>query len=113
MHEVSLIQNLLAIATKTARDSGACHIHELRLRVGAMSSVVPEALQFAFEVVRKGTMAEDGCLVIEPVPAGSWCDRCQAEFVILDYSYECPTCHQMCSELRRGMELELASMEVS
>ncbi len=113
MHEVGLIQNLLVIATKTARDSNASQIHELRLRVGAMSGVVPEALQFAFEVVRKGTMAEGGALVIEAVPAGSWCDQCQAEFVIQDYSYECPKCHRMCSELRRGMELELASMEVS
>ena len=40
-----------------ARESGATQIHLLRMRVGRMTGVVQEALEYAFDVVRKGTMA--------------------------------------------------------
>ncbi len=113
MHEVGIIQNALQMAEKQARASGARQVHQLRLRVGALSGVVPEALQFAFEVVSRGTMAEGARLEVESVPPSCWCAACQAEFACEDLLYECPRCHEPSSELRRGLELELTSMEIS
>ena len=75
MHEVGLIQNAVTLALATARARGARQVHGLRLRVGAMSGVVPEALQFAFEVVCRGTPAEGATLEVERVPAICWCAK--------------------------------------
>ena len=50
MHEVGIIQSTLELAEQSARTSGATQIHRLRLRVGCMTGVVREALEFAFEV---------------------------------------------------------------
>lgn len=113
MHEVGIIQNTLEMAVKAAKDSGASSIHQLRLRVGALTGVVPEALEFAFEVVRQGTIAAEAQLEVERIPATCWCAGCQAEFAAEDLIYECPRCHRLSSELRRGREIELASLEVS
>jgi len=113
MHEVGIIQNTLAMAIETAEASGATSIHALRLRVGRLSGVVPDALEFAFEVVRIGTMAEAARLEIESVPAVCWCHKCQSEFVSDDLLGECPGCHEPSMELRRGAELELAAVEIS
>ena len=113
MHEVGIIQNALQLALTQARAQGAQRLHQLRLRVGVLSGVVPEALEFAFEVVSRGTMAEGGRLEVETVPAACWCAACQAEFACDDLWYECPRCHQLSSELRRGLELEVTSMEIS
>jgi hydrogenase nickel incorporation protein HypA/HybF len=113
MHEVGIIQNTLDLAVKSAQASGATQIHQVRLRVGAMTGVVPDALQFAFEVVRQDTMAAAARLEVETVPVTCWCARCQSEFPSADLLYECPQCGQISSELRRGLELELASLEVS
>lgn len=113
MHEVGIIQSTLELAERSARDSGARQIHRLRLRVGQMTGVVREALEFAFEVVRQGTMAAEATLEVESVPAACWCRRCQAEFASDDMIYVCPQCGQLSSELRRGLELELASLEIS
>jgi hydrogenase nickel incorporation protein HypA/HybF len=113
MHEVGIIQNTLELAVKSARASGATRIHQLRLRVGAMTGVVPDALQFAFEVLRQGTMADLARLEVESVPVTCWCADCQREFASEDALCACPRCGRISSELRRGLELELASMEVS
>ena len=113
MHEVGIIQSTLELAEQSARASGATQIHRLRLRVGRMTGVVREALEFAFEVVRAGTMAADATLEVETVPVACWCAQCRTEFVSDDLLYVCPGCGQLSGELRRGQELELASLEIS
>lgn len=113
MHEVAIMQSALDIALQQANASGAQSLHQLRLRVGSLSGAVPEALQFAFEALSQGTLAAGARLDIELVPAAYWCRRCAAEFEAESYAYECPRCHELSSELRRGRELELSSMEIS
>ncbi len=113
MHEISIMQGTLELALQTAQDSAARHIHCLRLRVGAMTGVVPDALQFAFEALREGTIASEARLEIETVPATCWCPNCQQEFEARDWLQQCPNCQGLSAELRHGLELELASMEVT
>jgi hydrogenase nickel incorporation protein HypA/HybF len=113
MHEVGIIQEAVRMAIETARSSGASRVHGLRLRVGTMSGVVPDALQFAFDLVCRDTLAEGARLEIDPVPATCWCAACDVEFACEDFVNECPRCHELSGQLRRGRELELASVEMS
>ena len=106
------MEEAVRMAVETARASGARRIRLLRLRVGALSGAVPEALRFAFDVVCRDTMAEGASLEIEAVPAACWCPGCGAEFEYVDFLSECPRCHQPSGELRRGRELDIASMEI-
>ena len=53
MHEVGIMQSTLALAEQQARRSGASHIHSLRLRIGRLSGVVRDSLEYAFEVLRQ------------------------------------------------------------
>lgn len=113
MHEVGIMQNAILMAEQQARDSSASRVHTLRLRVGDMSGVVPDALEFAFETVAKGTLVEGACLVIERVAPACWCAACGEEFVCEDLNYDCPRCGAFSTELRRGTEMQLSSIEVS
>ncbi len=113
MHEVGLMENALAIALDYAqRDQARC-IHTLRLRVGTISGVEPEALRFAFEVVTQDTIAASAQLEIESCPTRCYCPTCQVEFAPLDLGYECPHCQTWNCAILQGKELELASLEVS
>lgn len=113
MHEFSLMQSALEIAAQQMHDAGATHLHRLKVRVGKLSGVVPEALRFAFESLQPKSFAAGAKLEIEEVPAVCWCPNCTAEFETADLNYECPRCHQPSGDLRRGRELELASLEIS
>lgn len=107
------MENAVRMAIETASASGGTRVHEIRLRVGAMSGVVPDALRFACDLVCQGTAAEGAVLRIEEVPATCWCAACAAEFPSPDFLAECPHCHAVSAELRRGTEMELASIEYS
>ena len=113
MHEFSLMQSALETAAQKTRAAGATQIHRLTLRVGKLSGVVPEALRSAFAGLRYETLAAAADLAIEEVPAICWCADCAAEFEVADWKYECPRCHQPSGDLRRGLELELTSLEIS
>ena len=112
MHELSIMQSALSLALDQARQAGAVRVHVIRLRIGALSGVVPEALEFAFEALTPGTLAEGAKLAIDPVPARFWCATCTREFQSDDLFAECPGCHSPSGELRAGREMELASLEI-
>jgi hydrogenase nickel incorporation protein HypA/HybF len=113
MHEVSLLENTLELALDYARQQNATKIHRIALRVGQLSGVIPEALEFAFDIVVQGTIAQTATLSIETIPAICYCSTCQQDFQPTDWIYECPNCHQLSTQLLQGRDLELVSLEVS
>jgi hydrogenase nickel incorporation protein HypA/HybF len=113
MHELSIMEEAVRLAVDAAKSSGANRVLTLRLRVGAMNGAVPDALRFAFDVVCHGTMAEGASLDIESVPVAYWCAACRSEFMPGNFVNECPLCHNLSGELRRGRELEIASLEIN
>lgn len=113
MHEVAIIQDAIDMAVEQARLAGGTRIHLLRLRVGALSGVVRESLEFAWESVTRDTVAEGAHLAVETIGAACWCGKCRTEFECDDFSSQCPRCGTWSSELRRGRELELSSLEIS
>jgi len=76
MHELSLAQSLLDLAVKHAEGH---RIASLKVRVGALSGVVFESLEFCFDFVSRGTLAEGARLDFEFVPVRMQCKACGAE----------------------------------
>jgi hydrogenase nickel incorporation protein HypA/HybF len=113
VHEYGIMQTTLDTAARQTRAAGGSQIHVLRLRVGRLSGVVTEALEFAFDALRPGTLAAEARLEIETVPASMWCAGCRREFESPEFLCECPHCGAVSGELRRGREMELVSMEIS
>src|SRR5262249_52602664 len=112
MHELSIMDSALSMVLEKAQKAGARRVLGIRLRIGALSGVVPEAVEFAFEALAPGTLAEGGQLAIENIPARFWCGACNSEFQAGDMLAECPDCHRPSGDLRAGREMEVASMEI-
>ena len=106
------MQSALERAAEIAHQHGATRIYRMRLRVGALSGVVPDALRFAFEALSPDTIANNATLEIDWSPALCLCEACDREFEPADVIYACPTCGQVSRVIRRGTELELAQIEL-
>ena len=65
MHEVSLAEGVIDVVERAAEGAHATAVSEVRVAVGELSNVEIEALAFAFESVKKGTVANDAKLVID------------------------------------------------
>lgn len=113
MHEVGIIEQTVNIAIDRAANEGVDRIHKLKMRVGKMSGVVPEALEFAFDVVTKDTIAEGANLEIETVPVTCHCPDCNNIFQPSDWFYQCPKCGTFSYQILSGKEIELISIEAS
>jgi|HigsolmetaAR202D_1030399.scaffolds.fasta_scaffold38505_1 hydrogenase nickel incorporation protein HypA/HybF len=112
MHEIGLMQQMVKDALDHAMSVGAHHVQRMTVRVGAESGVVPDVIMMAFEVATRDTIAEGAELQIEHVPVVCYCAACDLEFTPADELHECPCCHQIMAEVRRGREFELASLEI-
>lgn len=93
MHEMAIVQSVLDIAFTEAEKHSARKISKIKLRIGELSGVVRDSLEFAFEVLRQGTLAEDAALEIEAVPLRVVCRSCgSAETVTGDLTLICRSC---------------------
>jgi hydrogenase nickel incorporation protein HypA/HybF len=113
VHEASLMASALELACAHAREAGASRVQRVRLRVGELSGVVPEALEFAFAALTTSGPAQGAVLEIEAVPAVYWCADCQGEFDAHAATPECPRCGVWSHRLKHGLELELSTLEVA
>lgn len=112
MHELSLMQTLGDQVVRAALAHQAERVSHIRLRVGSLAGVDPQALRFAAKVVLAGTCAEGAALDIEGVPAAFWCSACGQEFVAADGLALCATCGAPSHRLLRGRELTLVSLDL-
>jgi hydrogenase nickel incorporation protein HypA/HybF len=112
MHEVVICEALLGQLATLAEEHGWTRLQRVRVRLGLLCGVVPDALEFAFEALTPGTLAEGAKLAIEHVPARFWCAKCLREFESDNMFAECRECHSLSGELRAGREMELASLEI-
>lgn len=102
----------LEIAEEAARRADAVRISSIRMRIGGLAGVVPDALQFAFEAITPGTLAEGATLEVEAVAVRAHCGPCDADFEPLAVFYECPRCGVPSGDIRAGSEIEVVAVEV-
>jgi hydrogenase nickel incorporation protein HypA/HybF len=67
------------MALRHAEQAHAKTIRTLDLRVGALSRIVGESVEFYSEMISRGTLAEGAQLRIEIVPPHARCRACGAE----------------------------------
>ena len=68
MHEMSVVTSLLSIVREEMEKHDVHRLLLVRVRYGALSNIVPEALSFAFEALTAGTDFEGAVLETEEVP---------------------------------------------
>ena len=112
MHEISIAESILQIAEAKAREQNARSIQVIKLRLGTFTTIVPEALQFAFEICRQGTLARDARLDIEIVPMVTRCVVCESSTEpVRGVSLICGQCG-FPLEIVSGEELQVEYIEV-
>ena len=87
MHEMSITQAMLDLALEHAEGQ---RITDVYLRVGRMSLIVPESVEFYFEYLSKGTQAEGARLHFETVPLEMTCLDCGRQADLSDWADEQP-----------------------
>jgi hydrogenase nickel incorporation protein HypA/HybF len=112
MHELSIGQSLLDLIAEHVPPHRRPYVRVVRLRVGELSGVVPESLEFCFEALVAGTPLAGARLEIERVPIRLRCDACRLDFPVAAVRLSCPSCGGTAARTLAGTELDLEEVEL-
>ena len=113
MHELSIAASIVETVTESAAAYPGARVKEVRLRVGALASIVEDSLQFCWELASEGSTAAGAKLVIKMLPVILHCEACGVDSGIDGVqSFRCPRCGELAADLRQGRELEIESIEL-
>ncbi len=112
MHELAVTQSLLKLVLEHAERAEARRITRINLVIGELSGVVDDCVQFYFDFVSKGTIAESAVLSFERVISRWRCRACGEEFVLQGEGWTCPACGTVGGEVIAGRELYVDSIEI-
>ena len=112
MHELAITEGIIQAAVPEALKHGAKRVLEIRLKIGELSGVIPECIQYYFDIASKGTIAENAKLVVERVPVSIRCLDCGYEGPIDRRKIRCCQCDSINFKLIGGKEYFVESLEV-
>ncbi|MDJ0394704.1 hydrogenase maturation nickel metallochaperone HypA [Rhodococcus sp. G-MC3] len=109
MHELSITQCIVDAACERAAGRTVASV---RVQVGRLCAVVPDSMQFCFELITEGTLMQGARLDIDETAASAHCRGCDSDFALADSILLC-SCGSADVEVISGRELRILSMEVS
>ena len=77
MHELSIAEGIIEIVERTANANHVRHVKTVRVSIGELAGVDIPSLEFAWQSVRKGGVAQNAELEIERPRGEAWCLQCQ------------------------------------
>lgn len=95
MHELHLMTQVVKAVETMLCQMGDARLSAVRLKVSALSHLLTHddiALQTAFALAARGTLAEGAALEIIPIPQNAWCPQCHRDVSIAGSHDACPAC---------------------
>lgn len=113
MHEMALCEGLVQALEEQAGTQGFSRVHAVRLEVGALAAVECDALRFNFDIVARGTLAQDAQLDIVEVAATAWCMPCGTTVKVRHFGDPCPHCGSHQLQVLDGKQITIRQLEVT
>jgi hydrogenase nickel incorporation protein HypA/HybF len=108
VHELGLCTSIVDAVEQRA---GRREVARVKVRVGRLHHVHPEAFDQSFAIAAQGTVAETASAELVLLPVRARCSACAAEWDADEVPVACAVCGQPDVELVGGDELMLESIE--
>jgi hydrogenase nickel incorporation protein HypA/HybF len=109
MHELSIAN---AIVEACAQRAVGSRVIRVRVEIGKLSCVLPDAVRFSFDVCAKDTVVEGAALEIIETPGRAQCDDCGSEVALIRLG-ACGYCGGTHLRVIAGEELKVREMELA
>jgi len=108
MHELAITQSVVDMVVERTAGRQVATVH---LQVGQLSGVVPDAMQFCYELAAAGTPLEGSSLDIDHTAGTAHCRTCDGDFEVDQLILLCP-CGSADVRIVTGQELLVTSVEM-
>ncbi|MEA5593258.1 hydrogenase maturation nickel metallochaperone HypA [Rivularia sp. UHCC 0363] len=108
MHELGITQNIVSIVNEYAQGK---KVQRVLLEIGKLSAIMPDSVQFCFDICSQDTVLEKAKLEIIETPGLAICRQCGTE-IILEKPFGKCNCGSTQLDLIAGEELKIKEIEV-
>jgi hydrogenase nickel incorporation protein HypA/HybF len=112
MHESGLTKDLFEHVIIHAKEANARRVTRVKVTIGALNDATPESIQFYFDSLSPGTLAEGAALEFESAPGLGHCPTCDIDTEITELYAACPQCGGFPLTVTAGNGVYLSSLEV-
>jgi hydrogenase nickel incorporation protein HypA/HybF len=112
MHELSVSEHILDIATRHANENQASRVTDIYLTIGRLSSIVDDSIQFYWDMISQDTICLGATLHFNRVPARLLCTDCGKEFTLEGELIPCPNCSSALVKIISGEEFFMESIAI-
>ena len=112
MHEMGIVLHLAKTLDETAEENKLKAIGKVVLQVGEVSGIMTDLFTDAWDYFKvRHPVLKESMLVLETIPAVTWCDNCKQTYETLKYGKQCPYCGSGETWLLRGNEGVIKEIE--
>ena len=112
MHEMGIVLHLAKTLDQTAEENRLTAIGKVVLQVGEVSGIMTDHFTDAWDYFKvRHPVLKDSTLVLESIPAVTWCDHCKRSYETLKYGKTCPYCGSGETWLQQGNECIIKEIE--
>ena len=112
MHELWLCKSILELITQQVAETQCDRVKTIVLEIGQLSAVDLDSLNFSFQIIAQGSVAQNAELLVIDVPGEAVCNACHAKVPVKQYYDDCPRCGSHSLSIIQGEELRIKSMVV-
>ena len=112
MHELGVVFHIIKGVEKAAADHRLTEIASVTIELGQVSTVIPHYLTDCWQwAIKKTELLEGAELIIEEIPAVTYCEDCLKTYGTVEYGKICPHCGSQKTYLLQGNEVTIKEIE--
>lgn len=112
MHELGIVFHVIDRIEELAKENELTEIASVTLELGEVSGVIPHYLTDCWDwAVKKHEVMKNSKLIVESLPAVTYCEDCQKTYPTIQYGKTCPHCQSPHTYLLTGNECSIKEIE--
>lgn len=113
MHELGVVFHVIKTVESLAKEKELTEVKSVTLEVGEVSSVIEEYLHkcWRWSVEKKSELLKDTELLVERIPAVTFCEACGGTYETVAHGKICPHCGSADTYLVQGNEFNIKEIE--
>lgn len=113
MHELGVVFHVIKMVEDLCYENSLTEVNSVTLQLGEVSSVIEEYLHdvWKWAVLKKSTHMKEAKLIVETIPAISYCENCVQKYSTVQYGKICPSCGSEKTFLLQGNEFNIKEIE--
>lgn len=113
MHELGVVFHVIKKVEEVANENNITEIKSVTLEIGEVSTVIEDYLRkcWKWSVDKKSELLKESELIVEKIPAITFCEECEKTYSTVEYGKTCPYCGSGNTYLIQGNEFSIKEIE--